>query len=160
MCLRTSTGDISSPALKENQEHRPSHEDGWLSREDAQELLAEWLDTWNAHDLDRVMDLLHDKVRFENWTGAVVRGKRMLRRAWTAWFRDHGAFRFSCEDLFFDEDAQKVLLQWTLEWPSSSKSTEGCLERRRGVDVVHFQSGMIISKLAYSKTAVQVVDRA
>ena len=127
-----------------------------LSRHDIKALLAEWLQAWNDHNLDVVMALFHDEVRFENWTGATVRGKRALRHAWAPWFQRHGGFRFTYEDLFIDEVAQKVLFQWRLEWPSQVKGCERGLEKRRGVDVIHFRDGKIIRKLTYSKTNVEL----
>ena len=50
-----------------------------LDREKTIEALTRWNDAWNDHDLDRVMELLHDEVEFENWTGGCVRGKKALR---------------------------------------------------------------------------------
>ena len=80
-----------------------------LSRQEIRTTIAEWLRVWNEHDLDRVMDLFHDEIVFENWTGARVKGKRALWRAWTPWFANHGGFRFVEEETFIDEK------QWDVE---------------------------------------------
>lgn len=127
-----------------------------LSREEIEERLDAWQHAWNEHDLDRVMELFHREVLFENWTGARVRGKAALRRAWAPWFADHGGSRFVEEGMFIDEVEQKALYRWQLEWPSSERGHEGELETRRGVDVLHFQEGKIIRKLTYSKTVVEI----
>lgn len=102
------------------------------------------------------MSLLGEDVVFENWTGAKVTGKEALRKAWAPWFANHGGFRFTTEDLFVDEKAQRVLFQWTLEWPSMEKGLQGKPERRRGVDVMHFRDGKIVRKYTYSKTTVEI----
>ncbi len=82
-----------------------------------------------------------------------------MREAWEPWFKDHGGFRFHGEDMFFDEDEQKVLYQWTLEWPSPEQGCEGKPEKRRGVDVLHFRDGKIIRKSTYCKTTLEIEGR-
>lgn len=128
-----------------------------LSREEMMQRLARWNRAWNAHDLDGVMELFHDEVLFENFTGARVRGKERLREAWSSWFADHGGFQFTEEDTFVDEVEQKALYRWVLDWPCTEKGLEGRHEQRRGVDVIHFRDGKIIEKLTYCKTGI-VVD--
>ena len=131
-----------------------------LSRHEIRTTITEWLGGWNEHDLDRVMDLFHDEIIFENWTGARVKGKRALCRAWTPWFANRGGFRFIEEETFIDEAAQRALLRWRLEWPSTTSGYEGRLERREGVDVLHFCDGKIIQKLTFSKTVIEIDDTA
>lgn len=127
-----------------------------LQRDETLRILTAWNEAWNAHDLEAVMSLLDDDVVFENWTGAGVTGRENLRKAWAPWFANHGGFRFTTEDLFVDEKAQRVLFQWTLEWPSMEKGLQGKPERRRGVDVMHFRDGKIVRKYTYSKTTVEI----
>ncbi len=127
-----------------------------LSREDIKRVLKRWNLAWDKHDLDGVMDLFHDEVIFDNWTGGQVKGKENLRNAWTSWFANHGGFRFIEEETFIDEDEQKVLYRWQLNWPSFERGYEGRSEMRRGVDVLHFRDGKIIQKLTYSKTTVEI----
>ena len=55
-----------------------------------------------------------------------------------------------------DEDEQKALYRWQLDWPSFEKGYEGSHERRRGIDVLHFKDGKIIRKLTYSKTTLEI----
>lgn len=90
----------------------------------------------------------------ENWTGACVHGSECLRRAWTSWFTQHNGFRFTEEDTFVDEDEQKVLYRWTLNWSSTEPGYEGYPEHRRGVDILHFDNGRIVEKLTYTKTTI------
>jgi ketosteroid isomerase-like protein len=130
-----------------------------MTRDQILSALAQWNRAWDAHDLQSVMALFHEDVFFENWTGAHVRGKASLAKAWQGWFSDHGGFRFTAEDTFVDEVQQKALYRWRLEWPSLEKGYEGRPEIRRGVDVLHFKDGKIIAKLTYSKTAVDIGGR-
>ena len=127
-----------------------------LTKKEILEALAEWNRAWDDHDLEGVLLLFHEQVAFENWTGGRVEGKEALRRAWEPWFRNHGGFRFLGEDVFVDETAQKVLYQWTLEWPSGEKKYRDRPERRRGVDVLHFEAGKIIRKSTYCKTTLEI----
>jgi len=127
-----------------------------LSREEIQKALTRWNQAWDAHDLEGVMELFHEEILFENWTGAKVQGKQALGQAWRPWFENHKGFRFTGEDIFIDEKAQKVLYQWSLDWPSNEKGYEGKPERRRGLDVLHFRDGQIIRKSTYSKTTLEI----
>jgi ketosteroid isomerase-like protein len=127
-----------------------------LTRKEIQEALARWDAAWKAHDLQGVMELFHDDVLFDNWTGARVRGKEALHRAWAPWFAEHGGFLFTIEDIFIDEAEQKVSYQWYLDWPSGERGFEGKPERRRGVDIMHFKEGKIIKKMTYSKTTIEI----
>jgi hypothetical protein len=127
-----------------------------LSKTEIMLLFNEWLIAWNKHDLDGVMNLLHEEIVFENWTGAKIVGKKSLKRAWTPWFSDHGNFMFSEEGLFFDTNEQKMVFMWKLEWPSRLSNYKGKNEIRHGVDVLYFKDGKLIQKHTYSKTTIQI----
>ena len=118
-----------------------------------------WLQAWDDHNLEGVMALMHDDVVFENWTGQVIAGKPALHRAWAPWFLRHGNFIFIAEDIFVDEQEQKVLFRWRLEWPSLEKNYKNKSEIRRGVDVLHFRDGKIHEKLSYSKTSLMIDEQ-
>jgi len=126
------------------------------SRSEIKSKLIKWNQAWDRHDLEGVMQLFHEDVLFENWTGAKIRGRDSLEKAWAPWFENHGGFRFTEEDTFIDEAEQKVLYRWQLDWPSMEKGFEGRPESRRGVDVLHFKDGKIIKKLTYSKTTLEI----
>ncbi len=127
-----------------------------LSREEIKKVLNKWNQAWDKHDLDGVMELFHKDIVFENWTGGKAQGKEALRQAWKPWFDNHGNFRFTGEDTFIDEVEQKVLYQWQLDWPSTEKGYEGKPERRRGLDILHFQNGQLIRKSTYAKTTIEI----
>ena len=127
-----------------------------LSRDEIEKALKQWNLAWDNHDLEGVMALFHEDVVFDNWTGGKVKGKETLRKAWEPWFSNHGNFRFMEEETFIDEKKQKVLYRWLLEWPSFESGSGGKPEKRRGVDVIHFENGKIIKKLTYSKTTIEI----
>jgi ketosteroid isomerase-like protein len=129
-----------------------------LTKPDMVFRIKAWLQAWDDHDLDGVMEVMHEDVVFENWTGQVIKGKQALRRAWIPWFLKHGNFKFVAEDIFVDESEQKALFRWQLEWPSIEPAHVGKQEVRRGVDVLHFQNGQIFEKLTYSKTLILIDD--
>jgi hypothetical protein len=127
-----------------------------LSKQEIKEAMAKNSIAWDNHDLEGVLELYHDDVYFENWTGGKAIGKKALKKAWEPWFAHHGDFRFTEEETFIDEREQKVLYRWLLEWPSFERGYEGKLEKRRGLDVLHFKDGKVIKKLTYSKTSVEI----
>jgi ketosteroid isomerase-like protein len=130
-----------------------------LSREEIKSSLRKWNLAWDRYDLEEIMELFHDEVLFENWTGGKVTGKKALTKAWEPWFKLHGDFKFIEEETFIDEKEQKVLYRWLLEWPSFEKGYEGKHEKRKGVDVLHFKDGKIIKKLSYSKTTIEIEEQ-
>ncbi|NOX33940.1 MAG: nuclear transport factor 2 family protein [Deltaproteobacteria bacterium] len=130
-----------------------------LSRKEIKSLFNGWNLAWDKHDLNKVMTFFHDDIFFENWTGAYVKGKKALRKAWEPWFDNHGNFRFFEEEIFIDELHQKVLYRWVLEWPSAEPGFEDRTEIRKGVDVIHFKDGKIINKLTYSKTTIEIDNK-
>jgi len=130
-----------------------------LSRSNLKNLLKKWNQAWDRHDLDGVMQLFHEDVLFDNWTGARARGRDNLKKAWAGWFENYGGFRFTGEDTFIDETEQKVLYRWQLDWPSMERGFEGKHESRRGVDVLHFKDEKIIEKLTYCKTSIEIAGQ-
>ncbi|MCG6536001.1 MAG: nuclear transport factor 2 family protein [Syntrophales bacterium LBB04] len=127
-----------------------------LTREQIIEAMAKNGLAWDHQDLEGVLELYHDDVYFENWTGGSARGKVALREAWTPWFTSGGGFKFNRDGLFIDEDQQQLTLTWELEWSSTEKGFEGRPEKRRGLDIIQFQAGRIIKKLTYAKTTIEI----
>ena len=97
-----------------------------LTRDEMSSAFAQWGVAWNEHDLDGVMDLFHDEIYFENWTGGWVRGKENLRQAWTPWFANHGGFKFTDEETFIDESNKKC--------STAGNSTHPRLSRARRIN--------------------------
>jgi ketosteroid isomerase-like protein len=127
-----------------------------LTRKEIENLWDDWNAAWDDHDLEKVMTFFHDDIYFDNWTCGNTKRKEQLQHAWEDWFLNHGNFKFIQDEIFIDEQEQKLLYRWTLEWPSLEKKYQGKPERRKGVDVVHFKNGKIIKKLTYSKTTLEI----
>jgi len=115
-----------------------------------------WLIAWNDHDLNGVMDFMHDDIIFNSWSGAIISGKTALTKSWERWFSDHQNFKFTLEDLIIDENEQKMSFSWELDWPSFEKKYSGKREKRKGVDVLLLKEGKIYKKNSYSKTTLQI----
>ena len=130
-----------------------------LSCQEIRQAMALNSAAWDKKDLEGVLELYHDDVYFENWTGGHARGKEALRQAWTPWFTAGGHFTFHRDDMFIDEEAQKMTVTWVLEWSSPEKGYEGRPEKRKGLDVIHFKDGKIFRKLTYSKTTIEIDGR-
>jgi len=52
-----------------------------FSRKEIEDALRRWNLAWDNHDLDGVMQLFHDEITFENWTGERRLEKRPLERS-------------------------------------------------------------------------------
>ena len=130
-----------------------------LSRTEIEYNFNNWLNAWNNHDLEGVLDFMHKNVTFENWNGNITTGKKNLRKAWTHWFLHHGNFNFIPEDFFIDEKEQKMTFAWQLDWPSLERNYIGKKESRKGVDVMQLKEGKIFKKNTYSKTILLINDK-
>lgn len=130
-----------------------------LSRKEMKALLKDWESAWANHDLEKVMTFFHEDAFFENWTGAYAKGAKTIRRAWENWFANHGNFRFFEQETFIDETVQKALYRWVLEWPSTEAGHENKTEVRKGLDIIHFKDGKIITKLTYTQTCVEIDNK-
>ena len=118
-----------------------------------------WLLAWERYDLEGVLAFCHRDILFEHWTGAQVHGKAQLRRAWHAWFAKPQGFRFIPEAVWIADDMKTGIFRWVLEWPSPEKDYLGRSERRRGMDILAFEEGLIIEKLTYCKSVVEIDGR-
>ena len=127
-----------------------------LSRSEIYEQFNKWLDAWNEHDLEGVMEFMHEEIIFNSWNGSSVCGKTLLRKSWQRWFNNHGNFKFTLEDLFIDEIKQKVMFSWELDWPSSEKNYLDKREKRKGVDILCLKDDKIHIKNTYSKTTLEI----
>jgi len=58
-----------------------------LTTPEIKQIFKDWLTAWNEHDLEGVMNLFHDEIVFENWTGVKIAKKKSIQKAWTPWFQ-------------------------------------------------------------------------
>lgn len=127
-----------------------------LSRVEMQNHFDQWLIAWNKHDIDGVMEFIHDNIIFDDWNNHIISGKTNLEKSWKAWFMHHGNFKFTLEDIFFDETVQKITFSWQLEWPSLEKKYLNKPEKRRGIDLLYLKEDKIHKKITYSKTTIEI----
>ena len=127
-----------------------------MTREEIASALEGWLSAWDRYDLDRVVALFSDDAVFETWSGMRIKGRENIRKAWEEWF-EAGGFRFVSEDVVIDEDRQIVVFPWVYE--GLAKCFGGKKEKRRGIDLIRFEGGLITVKITYTKTSLEVEGR-
>ncbi len=79
----------------------------------AERFTIEWLDAWNAHDIDAILGHFHDDIvfssplaqrRIENSNG-YVRGKDALRAYWTEGLARNADLHFTLEGIYLGVDS-------------------------------------------------------
>lgn len=79
---------------------------------DWQAFAAKWCESWNAHDLDRLLDHFHEDVLFTSpvaaslfpETGGTIRGKAALRAYWSEGLKRIPDLHFTVERIFAGVD--------------------------------------------------------
>ena len=117
------------------------------------ELTIRFTDAFNRDDLAGVMAMMAEDAVYEEFTGRVNRGSAAIRAAFEPQFRgDFGKMRFETEDLFADAATGQALVRWVCR-----------LETRRGpaawrgLDILHFEDGLVKRKLTYAKAKVPLL---
>jgi hypothetical protein len=78
----------------------------------AQRFTSEWLDAWNAHDVEAILAHFHDDVVFTSplaqriveSSDGYVRGKDDLRAYWTEGLRRNADLHFTLEGIYVGVD--------------------------------------------------------
>ena len=98
---------------------------------------------WDAHDLDRAMDLVTDDCVFDTTEpapdGTRYVGKAAIRQAWRPIFEDRSS-HFDAEETFAAGD--RVVQRWRYSWSGGHV---------RGVDVFLVRDDKVAEKLSYVK---------
>ncbi|MGH7384030.1 MAG: nuclear transport factor 2 family protein [Candidatus Rokuibacteriota bacterium] len=117
------------------------------------ELTIRFTDAFNRDDLDGVMAMMAADAVYEEFTGRVNRGSAAIRAAFEPQFGvDFGKVRFETEDLFADAATGRALIRWVCR-----------LETRRGpaawrgLDILHFEGGLVTRKLTYAKAKIPLL---
>lgn len=117
-------------------------------------LVIRFTDAFNQNDLEGVMAFMAEDAVYEEFTGAISRGKAAIRAAFVPQFRgDFGKMRFETEDLFVDAAAGKALIRWVCRL-ESRRGPAGW----RGLDILHFENGLVTQKLTYAKAKVPLLE--
>ena len=117
-------------------------------------LVIRFTDAFNQNDLEGVMAFMAEDAVYEESTGAIRRGKAAIRAAFVPQFRgDFGKMRFETEDLFVDAAAGKALIRWVCRL-ETRRGPAGW----RGLDILHFENGLVTQKLTYAKAKVPLLE--
>lgn len=92
-----------------------------MTRSQATELAAHWIDAWNARDVETVLGHFDDDVRFTSpkaaaITGnALVSGKAALRAYWTAGMAKITKIRFTLDRALWDDERRTLMIVYQAE---------------------------------------------
>jgi ketosteroid isomerase-like protein len=126
-----------------------------MSRAQLEDLVVRFTDAFNRDDLDGVMAFMADDAIYDEFNGKINRGKAAIREAFVPQFRgDYGVIRFHTEDMFVDAKTGKAVIRWlcTLERDRRHRGW-------RGLDILHFEGGLLKEKLTYAKAEVPLLKQ-
>ena len=125
-----------------------------MDRKQLEDLVVRFTEAFNRDDLDGVMSFMSEDAIYDEFNGRQSRGRQAVREAFVPQFRgDFGRIRFQTEDLFVDPESGKALIRWlcTLE-------SDGGSSGWRGLDILHFEEGLLVEKLTYAKAQVPLLE--
>lgn len=126
-----------------------------MDRATLEDLTLRFTDAFNRNDLEAVMAMMAEDAVYEEFTGTVSRGKAAIRAAFVPQFRgDYGTMRFESEDLFADAATGKALVRWVCRL-ETRRGPAGW----RGLDILHFDRGLVTRKLTYAKAKVPLLGK-
>lgn len=124
-----------------------------MDRATLEALTLRFTEAFNRNDLDGVMAMMAEDAVYQEFTGVVSRGKAAIRAAFEPQFRgDYGTMRFEAEDLFADAATGKALIRWVCRL-ETKRGPAGW----RGLDILHFEDGLVKEKLTYAKARVPLL---
>lgn len=125
-----------------------------MDRAKLEDVVIRFTEAFNRNDLDGVMAFMADDAVYEEFTGAIRRGRDAIRAAFVPQFRgDFGTMRFETEDLFVDADTGKALIRWVCRL-ETTRGPGGW----RGLDILHVESGRVTRKLTYAKAKIPLIE--
>jgi steroid delta-isomerase-like uncharacterized protein len=121
-----------------------------MSEQVTSELLKEFLDAFNRHDLDSIMNFFADDCVFYMPRGAKPRGDRFVGKNDV---RSGLAKRFEgIPDVHYGDDQHWVCGNFGVsEWTLTGTSVSGKYIEVRGVDLLEFDQGKITRKDSFWK---------
>jgi ketosteroid isomerase-like protein len=113
-------------------------------------LVIDFTEAFNRDDLDGVMSCRAEGAIYDEFNGKRSVGKPAIREAFVPQFRgDYGKIRFETEDMFVDVETGKALIRWLCVLETEERRSGW-----RGLDILHFEDGLLTEKLTYAKAKV------
>lgn len=113
------------------------------------DLVREFNDAFNRHDVADMMRLMSDDCIFENTApapdGTRIAGRAAVTAFWHAFFRASSHARIEIEELI--GLGERCVMRWRYSWVDGT----GSQGHVRGVDIFTVRDGAICEKLSYVK---------
>ncbi len=113
------------------------------------QLVTQFNDALNRHDVDAMMQRMTEDCVFENTDpppdGARYAGQRAVRTFWEEFFRDAQQQTIEIEEIF--ATGNRCVMRWVYRWQSADAKPGHV----RGVDIYAIRDGRIAEKLSYVK---------
>jgi len=114
----------------------------------AREVVEQFNEAFNRHDVDAIMALMTDDCVFENTRlspdGTRIEGHAAVRAFWTQFFHNSPKARFDTEEIF--DAGDRCVVRWTYHWLKATGNGHV-----RGVDLFRVRDGKVAEKLSYVK---------
>ena len=117
-------------------------------------LARAFLDSFSVEDVDRMMAYFDETdCVYEDPTGGIHTGRAAVHAALDPNFTGvWGKVRYDSEGLIADPDQNTAVAWWTLVMTRGEKS-----KKLRGMDILKFRDGKLVSKLCYVKAKQTLV---
>jgi len=113
------------------------------------EVINQFNEAFNRHDVQAVMALMTDDCVFDNTypapDGERFEGQEAVGRFWEEFFRSSPDANFQSEEMFAYGD--RCVVRWLYNWTNA----DGSRSHIRGVDILRVRDGKVAEKLAYVK---------
>ncbi len=114
-----------------------------------EQIIRQFNDSLNRHDIDAVMALMTDDCVFENTSpapdGERYEGQAAVRGFWERLLQNSPTAHFESEELFATGD--RCVVRWRYVWTAEG----GAPGHVRGFDIFRVRDGKVAEKLAYVK---------
>lgn len=113
------------------------------------QIVAEFNDAFNRHDVTSMMQMMSDDCIFENTSpapdGTLYAGKATVTQFWLDFFRESPQARIEIEEIF--GQGNHCIMRWRYQWVDE----QGVAGHVRGVDIFQLRDGKISEKRSYVK---------
>lgn len=92
-----------------------------MTHEEIEAFAQRWAESWNAGDVEQVLEHFHQEIVFTSPTAlevvgsATVRGKEALRAYWTTALQRVGTLHFTVEHILWDPARRELAIIYTSE---------------------------------------------